>query len=204
MQTMQNKIHLDSAVRLLHIIIMLSFLAAYLTGESENWHHWHMMFGYTLAISLGLRILWQFTAPVLDVSQPFGVRKRFRISKNFLQRIFKAPATLFSQLSLQSFSSGVFHASILLIFLVLPFTVIFGYATENTSNHSLKEIHEFFANLFLTAVLLHVGSLLLNMTLLKNFWAKKIFWGKERSGTALLSMGLMLAGLISFWYEYLS
>ncbi len=204
MQALQSKIHLDSAIRFLHLIIMLSFLAAYLTGDSEDWHDWHMMFGYTLAISLGLRLMWQFLAPMLGVSQPFGLRKRLTIGKNFLQRVFKAPAHLILQASLQALSSGLFQASILLIFLVLPFTVIFGYATENTFNHMLKEIHEFLANLFLTAVLLHIASLLLNMGIQKKFWAKKMFWGQEFSGTALFSMALMLGGLMAFWYWYLS
>ena len=204
MPNISSQTHIDSVIRFLHFILMLSFLGAYVTGDHEGWHQWHMMFGYTLAISLGFRIMWQLIAPSMRVSHPFGLRKRINIGKNFLQKILKSiNLKHLSKSDIQSVSSVVFHSSIALIFLVLPLTVTVGYFTENTHNHTLKEIHELLANLFLASVLLHLGSLLLNMLLLKKFWAKKMFWAVDYSIQALASMGLMLAAFLGFWYWYL-
>ncbi|MEX5456241.1 cytochrome b/b6 domain-containing protein, partial [Acinetobacter baumannii] len=38
----------DLLIRFLHIVIILSFTGAYLTGDAEEWHQVHMAFGYTL------------------------------------------------------------------------------------------------------------------------------------------------------------
>lgn len=40
----------DLLIRFLHIIIILSFTGAYLTGDAEEWHQVHMAFGYTLPV----------------------------------------------------------------------------------------------------------------------------------------------------------
>lgn len=63
--TPNKVISTDLLVRFLHLVLILSFAGAYLTGEEEEWHHVHMAFGYTLAIALTLRILWQFFAPTI-------------------------------------------------------------------------------------------------------------------------------------------
>ena len=36
----------DLMIRFLHIVIILSFTGAYLTGDAEEWHQVHMAFGY--------------------------------------------------------------------------------------------------------------------------------------------------------------
>jgi len=76
----------DLLIRFLHIVIMLSFTGAYLTGDAEEWHQIHMAFGYTLGISLILRILWQFCAPRLAHTQPSGPSRRLQVIKPFVQR----------------------------------------------------------------------------------------------------------------------
>ncbi len=200
-----NRVHLDTNIRFLHLVMMLSFLGAYLTGDSEKWHQWHMLFGYTLAIALVLRLMWQFLAPTLAVSQPFGLRKRRIMAKNLLQLAWKKGQDLsLSKVPLQLTSATLFQFSIVLIFMLLPMTVTLGYFTENTHSHSLKEIHELFANLFLLTVLIHLASLLLNSLLLKQFLAKKMLWTRENSLITWNVTVLMLSGFIAFWSWYLT
>ena len=81
----------DLLIRFLHIIIILSFTGAYLTGDAEEWHQVHMAFGYTLGISLILRILWQFFAPRLAYPRPSRVSRRFHLIKPFVQRYWAQP-----------------------------------------------------------------------------------------------------------------
>jgi cytochrome b len=81
----------DLLIRFLHIVIILSFTGAYLTGDAEEWHQVHMAFGYTLGINLILRILWQFFAPRLAYTQPSGVSRRFHLIKPFVQRYWAQP-----------------------------------------------------------------------------------------------------------------
>lgn len=200
-----NKEHLDTSIRFLHLVIMSSFLGAYLTGDSESWHQWHMMFGYTLAIALGLRLIWQFIAPTVRVSQPFGIRKRTIMAKNLLQLFRnKTQEFLFSKTRLQLSIAAIFQLSIVLLFIVLPTTVTLGYFTENTHSHTLKEIHELFANLFLAIVLVHLAALLFNSLLMRQFLAKKMLWSQGNSLMAWIVTLLMLAGFIGFWNWYLS
>ncbi|WP_228202323.1 hypothetical protein [Acinetobacter baumannii] len=59
----------------------------------------------------------------------------------------------------------------------MPLTVLAGFLTDYTHSHSLKEVHELFANLFLATVLLHLTALTLNSVLLKKWLAKRMFWG---------------------------
>ncbi|GAA5559393.1 hypothetical protein Asch02_00882 [Acinetobacter schindleri] len=40
--------HIDILIRILHIIIMIAFTGAYFTGDNEDLHQVHMMFGYIL------------------------------------------------------------------------------------------------------------------------------------------------------------
>ena len=195
----------DLLIRFLHIIIILSFTGAYLTGDTEEWHQVHMAFGYTLGISLILRILWQFFAPRLAHTQPSAVSRRFHVIKPFVQRYWAQPQQWLSPTFLKAASSSLFQLSILGVFCLLPLTVLAGFLTDYTQSHSLKEVHELFANLFLASVLLHLAALTLNSVLLKKWLAKRMFWGAEsHSWFTLFTLVLSLGVLVAFWLWYFS
>ncbi len=59
--------HIDILIRILHIIIMLGFIGAYFTGDNEDLHQVHMMFGYVLLISITARVIWHFLVHVFQV-----------------------------------------------------------------------------------------------------------------------------------------
>ena len=196
----------DLLIRFLHIIIILSFTGAYLTGDAEEWHQVHMAFGYTLGISLILRILWQFFAPRLWLILSLqGLSRRFHVIKPFVQRYWAQPQQWLSPSFLKAASSNLFQLSILGVFCLLPLTVLAGFLTDYTQSHSLKEVHELFANLFLASVLLHLAALTLNSVLLKKWLAKRMFWGAEsHSWFTLFTLILSLGVLVAFWLWYFS
>lgn len=195
----------DLLIRFLHIVIILSFTGAYLTGDAEEWHHIHMAFGYTLGISLILRVLWQFLAPRLAHTQPSGPSRRLNVIKPFVKRYGAQPQQWLSPAFLKAASSSLFQLSILGIFCLLPLTVLVGFFTDYTHSHSLKEVHELFANLFLASVLLHLAALTLNSVLLKKWLAKRMFWGEDtHSWFTLFASVLSLGMLVTFWLWYFS
>ena len=195
----------DLLIRFLHIVIILSFTGAYLTGDAEEWHHIHMAFGYTLGISLILRIVWQFFAPRLAHPQPSGPSRRLNVIKPFVKRYGAQPQQWLSPAFLKAASSSLFQLSILGIFCLLPLTVLVGFFTDYTHSHSLKEVHELFANLFLASVLLHLAALTLNSVLLKKWLAKRMFWGEvPHSWFTLFASVLSLGMLVAFWLWYFS
>ncbi|MGX5699328.1 cytochrome b/b6 domain-containing protein [Acinetobacter kookii] len=195
----------DLLIRFLHIVIILSFTGAYLTGDIEEWHHIHMAFGYTLGISLILRIVWQFFAPRLTHTQPSGLSRRLNVIKPFVKRYGAQPQQWLSPAFLKAASSSLFQLSILGIFCLLPLTVLAGFFTDYTHSHSLKEVHELFANLFLASVLLHLAALTLNSVLLKKWLAKRMFWGEDtHSWFTLFASVLSLGMLVAFWLWYFS
>lgn len=193
--------HIDSVIRLLHLIILVSFTGAYFTGDNFDLHQLHMLFGYLLAIALGLRIVWQFLAAKMKVSRPFGWIKRQQMSFNFLK--LGKQQTLGSQKSLQYLSSALLHLSIFLMVLLLPMTVILGYITETTGQHNIKEIHDLFANLFLGVVIVHLAAIVLNSLAIRQIIFQKMFWiNEEIQPKVLLYAALIVCTVIVFslWF----
>lgn len=193
--------HIDSVIRLLHLIILVSFTGAYFTGDNFDLHRLHMLFGYLLAIALGLRIVWQFLAAKMKVSRPFGWIKRQQMSFNFLK--LGQQQTLGSQKSLQYLSSALLHLSIFLMVLFLPMTVILGYITETTGQHNIKEIHDLFANIFLGVVIAHLAAIVLNSLAIRQIIFQKMFSiNEEIQPKVLLYAALIVCTVIVFslWF----
>ncbi len=193
--------HIDSVIRLLHLIILVSFTGAYFTGDNFDLHQLHMLFGYLLAIALGLRIVWQFLAAKMKVSRPFGWIKRQQMSFNFL-KLGKQQA-LGSQKSLQYLSSALLHLSIFLMVLLLPMTVILGYITETTGQHNIKEIHDLFANLFLGVVIVHLAAIVLNSLAIRQIIFQKMFWINEEIQPKVLLYAALIVCIVivfSLWF----
>ena len=192
----------DLMIRFLHVVMLLSFTGAYLTGDAEESHQLHMAFGYTLGISLALRIVWQVLS-MLNSTQPTGISKRLGMIQQFVKRDWKQPQQFFSLQFLKSVSSSAFQFSILLIWLALPLTVLAGFFTDYTQSHTLKEVHEFAANLFLAAVLMHLASLTLSSVLFKKWLAKTMFWGSGKPAVlTILIWMISVASLAGFWWWY--
>ena len=54
----------DAPTRVMHWLMVLSFLGAYLTADGERWRLLHVTLGYTLAGLLSFRVVWGLIAPL--------------------------------------------------------------------------------------------------------------------------------------------
>lgn len=155
----------DPLVRIFHWSLVLFFFIAYLSeDEFETLHVWA---GYSVAALVAFRLLWGLIgtrhARFSDfVQSPRGVW-------NYLVAI---PAGKARRYIGHNPAGG---AMVIALLLALTGTVVFGMATlgvdENAgplagtwlasfNEHTLKEIHEFFANSTLALVFLHVAGVL--------------------------------------------
>jgi len=74
------------------------------------------------------------------------------------------------------------------------------FLTDYMHSHSLKEVHELFANLFLASVLLHLAALTLNSILLKKWLAKRMVWlAESHSWFTVFASVISLGVLVTFW-----
>lgn len=196
--------HIDILIRILHIIIMLGFIGAYFTGDNEDLHQVHMMFGYILLISITARVIWHFLSPRISTTTPFGIKKRSNVAISAIKKSLNHAnlKSIFTKNSIHSISIALFQVSIVLIFLVIPIVVGLGYVTEHFY-YSLKGLHEFFANLFLALVLLHVSTLILNSIFAKRFqgWSMLKMTLSDAKITKFAALCLLiLIGIFSFFY----
>ncbi|MDS7966456.1 cytochrome b/b6 domain-containing protein [Acinetobacter sp. V117_2] len=196
--------HIDILIRILHIIIMVAFVGAYFTGDSEDLHQVHMMFGYILLMSITTRVIWHFLSPRISNTAPFGIKKRSSMVFNAIKKPFSHAnsVSIFSKNSIQLFSIGLFQASIVFIFILIPVVVALGYGTEHFT-YSLRDLHSFFANLFLALVILHLSTLILNSILAKRFqgWTMlKMTWEDKKITKFMTLLVFVLVGAFSFVY----
>ncbi|MFK8984879.1 cytochrome b/b6 domain-containing protein [Acinetobacter seifertii] len=196
--------HIDILIRILHIIIMIAFTGAYFTGDNEDLHQVHMMFGYILLISITIRVIWHFFSPRVSNSAPFGIKKRSSMAFNAIKKSFSHAnsASIFSKNSIQLFSIGLFQASIVFIFILIPVVVALGYGTEHFT-YSLRDLHSFFANLFLALVIVHLSTLVLNSILAKRFqgWTMlKMTLADKKITNYMTLFVLVLIGGFSYFY----
>ncbi|MDK4791612.1 MULTISPECIES: cytochrome b/b6 domain-containing protein [Acinetobacter] len=196
--------HIDILIRILHIIIMVAFVGAYFTGDSEDLHQVHMMFGYILLMSITTRVIWHFLSPRISNTAPFGIKKRSSMAFNAIKKPFSHAnsVSIFSKNSIQLISIGLFQASIVFIFILIPVVVALGYGTEHFT-YSLRDLHSFFANLFLALVILHLSTLILNSILAKRFqgWTMfKMTLADKKITKFMTLLVLVLVGAFSFVY----
>jgi len=155
----------DPLVRIFHWSLVLFFLTAYLSEDDfETLHVWA---GYTVAALVAFRLVWGL----------IGTRHaRFtdfvRSPRRVIQYLKDIPSGRAKRYLGHNPAGG---AMIVALLCFLGGTVIFGMATlgadENTGplagtwlasfdEHTLKEIHEFFANGTLMLVFLHVAGVI--------------------------------------------
>jgi cytochrome b len=148
----------DAPTRMAHWLFALSFVLAYLTGDSEHWRALHVAAGYTLAGVLVFRLLYGLFGP-----------RQARLSA-LLRKLAGIPGWL--RATLQGSAPTAAHwrqgqnllmavAIAALLLGVLPLTLS-GYATYNEWGGErlvevLEELHEFFGNFLLLMVLAHLA-----------------------------------------------
>lgn len=154
---------IDAPTRMFHWLFALSFLGAYVTAESERWRLVHVTLGYAFAGLLVFRLVYGLFGP-----QPVRLSilwRKVAMVPGWLAGFARgqaASATFWRQGQAPVMGLVIFA----LMLMVVPLTLS-GYATYNDwGGEWLEEIHEFFGNFFLFAVLAHLA-LIAGLSLLR-------------------------------------
>ena len=148
----------DLATRSFHWLFAFSFLGAYLTADFERLRGVHVSLGYTMLGLLAFRIVWGLVGPKharfkLLFGKLSGLRAWLVAARNApsIQEIgWKQGLNLLTALAVLS-----------LLVLVVPL-VGSGYLLNNDLGGKFMEsIHEFFGELYLWSVLIHLGLIVL-------------------------------------------
>ena len=140
----------DAFTRTLHALLALSFFGAYITAESEVFRLVHVSLGYTLGGLLAARGVWGFAGPRhARWSALWGkLRGLGAWFKGFRQ----------GQPSWQQAQNLYMALTVSVVLAVIAPVVLSGYVTyQEWTGDWMEEVHEFFGNFMLMAVLAHIG-----------------------------------------------
>jgi len=143
----------DFPTRLFHWLLALSFIGAYLSGDSEYWRDLHVALGYTILGLIGFRLIWGMvgTRYARFSSFAFGPSKVLAYMKTLLS------ASPQHYVGHNPAGSWAIYGLLLLGLLAGAS----GYATyEELGGEWLEELHEFFSNAMLALVLVHVAGVM--------------------------------------------
>ena len=147
----------DAPTRVLHALLAICFVGAYLSAESEHWQLVHASFGYTLLAVLAFRLLYGFWGP-----RPVrwsSWQSKWRSGWQWLRGLPTLPSLL--SMNLRAAQNFVLLAvSSALLVLPVP-TVLSGHAMYVGSSDGLDDVHEALASTMLLLVMAHLSLLLL-------------------------------------------
>lgn len=192
----------DMPVRVFHALLVLCFMGAYLTAESERWRLVHVTLGYTVGGLLLFRLIWGF------------VGSRYARFKSFVSG--PASVTLYlAGLWRRTPEHFIGHnpagaiAIVALLALGLG-TALSGWAVyQDQFGEWLEEAHEMFGNAMLMVVLMHIAGVLIASYLHQENLIRAMVTGlktgapDDAATESLWSKALaavMLASVIFFWY----
>lgn len=193
----------DAPVRVFHWLMVLCFAGAYLTAEEDGWRAAHITLGYTMAGLVAFRLLW-------------GVAGTRHARFTAFMRGPRAVAAYLRTLLRRQPEHYIGHnpAGAVAIVALLALTAIVaatGWSTyEGIGGGVMEEVHEFFANLMLAVVGVHVLGVVVSGWLHRENLVRAMFSGRKRgravdairgawSGVALL---LLLAVLVFWLYQW--
>lgn len=189
----------DAFTRTLHALLALSFVGAYVTAESEIFRLVHVSLGYTLGGLLVARLAWGVVGPRhARLSALWGKLRGVGAWWQGLrtgQALWRQAQNLYLALSV-----------VVVLLLIAP-VVLSGYVTyREWTGEWMEEVHEFFGNFMLMAVLAHLaGVVMLSLLRRRNLAAPMLTGRVEGVGPDLIKSNhwplavLLLAAALSFW-----
>lgn len=192
----------DVPTRVFHWLLVLSFVGAYLTAESERYRDIHVVLGYTLLGLVAFRLLWGF----------FGTRYA-----QFSSFMFKPGEIVAYSLSLLKGKPAhyVGHNPLgsLSIWLLLGLGILSGVSGvlifEDIGGEFLEELHELASNSMLAIVLVHIAGVVVSSLMHRENLARSMVTGfksaeaEQGIGRSYLWLGvIMLAVVVTFWVAY--
>ena len=196
---MQKILVWDVPTRVFHWSLALSFLGAYISGDSERWRDLHIMFGYTMLGLIVFRLVWGI----------IGTRyARFSL---FLYGPGRVLAYLKSLLGGEN-KHYVGHnpAGSWAIFAILGLGLLAGlsgYATyQELGGEWLEELHEGAANTLLAVVIVHILGVIISSVLHHENLVRSMLTGYKAGepGTAVrhahwLLGAVLLLAVLAYW-----
>lgn len=189
----------DAFTRTLHALLALSFVGAYATAESEIFRWVHASLGYTLGGLLLARVLWGVWGPRhARLSALWGKLSGLGVWLKGL----RAGHASWSQ------AQNLYMAvSVALLLVGIAPVVLSGYVTyQEWMGDWMEEVHEFFGNFMLMAVLAHIGGVLVLSFLRRRNLATPMLTGRVPGvGPDLIQRNhgvlalLLLTMVLSFW-----
>jgi cytochrome b len=189
----------DALTRTMHALLALSFAGAYVSAESEIFRWVHVSLGYTLGGLLVARVLWGVWGPRhVRWSALWG---KLRGLGDWMHGV---RAGQIHWLQAQNLYMAL---SVMTIMLAIAPVVLSGYVTyQEWTGEWMEDVHEFFGNFMLLAVLAHIFGVVLISMLRRRNLAKPMLTGRiEGSGPDLIKANhrvlaaLLLAVVLGFW-----
>lgn len=190
----------DVPVRVFHWLMVLSFVGAYITAESERWRLLHVTLGYTLAGLVAFRLVWGL------------VGTRYARFASFVRGPRAVAAYLRSLFSRQpqhhlGHNPAGAVAIVLLLLSAIALTAS-GWATYNEIGGKwLEETHEVVANLMLALVGVHIAGVVVSSWLHRENLVGAMITGRkpgvreQAARRSAWSVGLlMVAAVLGFWW----
>lgn len=189
----------DLPTRLFHWSLVLSFVVAYSTSESERWQLWHVTAGYVFGFLLVFRLLWG------------TIGTRYARFGNFIRGMKSVRAYVVSLLTRhpQHFvghnPAGAW-AIIGMLGLGL-LTVLTGWASFNDYGDWFGELHEGMVNLLLVVIVLHISGVIVSSLLHRENLVRAMINGHKQGNPAaairysqkLVSAALVIGLLCFIW-----
>jgi cytochrome b len=151
----------DAFTRMFHALLALSFVGAYLTGDSDFLSLVHVSLGYTLGGLLVARVLWGLLGPRhARLSALWG---KLRGLGDWLHDVRAGQA------SWRPAQNLYMATSVAVVLLAIAPVVLSGYVTyQEWTDDWMADVHEFFGNVLLAAVLAHISGMVL-----LSFWRRR-------------------------------
>ena len=176
----------DPLVRIFHWTLVISFFAAYFS--EDDFQTLHVWAGYTIISLLLVRIIWGFIGTKHAKFSDFLYSKKDII--NFLKDTLAFKAKRYIG---HNPLGGLMIFFLIFNLIATTTSGLFLFAVEegqgplvslvNSSwqswEHTIKEVHEFFANFTLLLVFIHVSGVIVESLLHKENLVKSMFTGKK-------------------------
>jgi len=189
----------DWPTRVFHWALALSFLLAYVTGESDQWAKLHVVAGYSLLGLIGFRLIWGLAG------------SRYALFKSFWPSIQSVSRYLSSMIKGKPHHFvGHNPLGALAIVALLSLGLITGLTGwmmfEDIGGDWLEEVHEGAANMMLGVVAIHIAGVFISGRIHRENLIPAMFHGRKRgksdqaitTGRPLIALLLLLV-LIGFW-----
>jgi len=192
----------DVPTRVFHWLLVLSFVGAYLTAESELDRDIHVVLGYTLLGLLAFRLLWGV----------FGTR--YAQFRSFLFKPGEIVAYLLSMLKGKpAHYLGHNPLGSVSVWLLLGLGILSGVSGvltfQDIGGDAMEELHELTSNAMLAVVLIHIAGVVVSSVLHRENLVRSMVTGfksaepEQGIRRSYLWLGvIILAAVMAFWVIY--